>query len=371
MKKLLTFLVAAILAISVSVFSQFSALAWSAIPSATDWSLLPGNDVGGTPKPSIVSLNSTGLSVAFNGGEYAPGGDNAGVMYNKPVDLSNFSVTFKVDKAAGNYNLQNTGVDTWISICLLNQKDKYFNTNYAGQSQGIVVLIRPMAGKTRFEINMLTNNWNTASRGAYDVSGNEQGSTFTFATKKNSSGVYDVYINGTKLQFTGDNGLGGNDFIPAFTTLMESSDVYFYMGNSSRTANQSFQYTITNVNNTAIKGSGTTTTTTPTTTKTSSTANANTSAKGSATASAAVSAASGTASAASTVSGASAVSAIDSNTASDVSESTSADSAAASQAKTAQSSKGSPVGIIIGVIVAAAVIAGGVCVYFFVIKKRR
>ena len=64
-------------------------------------------------------------------------------MYAKPVDLNDFSVEFTVTKKAGDYNLQNTGVDSWISLCLLNKKDKYFNVNKAGQSQGIVTLIRP------------------------------------------------------------------------------------------------------------------------------------------------------------------------------------------------------------------------------------
>lgn len=228
--------------------------AWSAIQGTSDWENLPGNMTGGQAKPSTVALTSNGLEVTYTGGEYVPGGSNAGVMYTKGVKLSDFSVSFKVNEAAGNYNLQGTGVDSWISICLLNKKDKYFNINKAGESQGLVVLIRPMEGKTAFEINMLTNSWATASRGAYYVTGNEEGKTFTFATKLNAGGTYDIYINDTKVIFTGEGGIGGNDLTKAFTTLMESNSAYLYMGNSSRTANQNFKYTITKINGTTVKG---------------------------------------------------------------------------------------------------------------------
>lgn len=104
-------------------------------------------------------------------------------MYAKPVDLNDFSVEFTVTKKAGDYNLQNTGVDSWISLCLLNKKDKYFNVNKAGQSQGIVTLIRPMGSTTAFEINQLTNSWSTASRRSYPYEG-AMNTTFKVEIKK-------------------------------------------------------------------------------------------------------------------------------------------------------------------------------------------
>ena len=359
----------AVAAVLCAAAPLMASAAWSSVSGAADWSLLPGNNVNGTPVPSTVALTADGLSVAYTGGEYSPGGNNAGVMYNKPVDLSDFSVTFKVDKAAGNYNLQNTGVDTWISICLLNKSDKYFNTNSAGQSQGIVVLIRPMDGKTRFEINMLTVGWSGASRGAYELAGSEQGQTFTFATKLNGDGVYDVYINGTKLQFTGDGGLGGNDFTTSFTTLMKSSNTYLYMGSSSRTPNQTFQYTIKKVNDTTIAGTGTTNQTPQSTVTNNSTAT-NNGTKTSQTASKANSA-SAPASSTAAVSGA-ASSAVSTGPEIASAEQSEPETAVSSEASSqTNAGGGSHAGWIIGIIVVVVVLAaGGTCLYFFVFRKK-
>lgn len=216
---------------------------------------MPGNEVNGSPKPSNISLGSNGLTIGYTGGEYVPGGSNAGVMYALPVDLKDFSVEFTVTKKAGDYNLQNTGVDSWISLCLLNKPTAYFNVNKAGQSQGIVTLIRPMGNTTAFEINQLTNSWGTASRRAYMFPG-KMTTTFTVRIKKNSSGTYDYLVNGTKVDLTED---GGSDFTSAFTTLMEKGSVYFYMGVSSKDSAQQIEWRISKINGTAVKADSTAT----------------------------------------------------------------------------------------------------------------
>lgn len=140
-------------------------------------------------------------------------------------------------------------MDSWISLCLLNKPTAYFNVNKAGQSQGIVTLIRPMGNTTAFEINQLTNSWGTASRRAYMFPG-KMTTTFTVRIKKNSSGTYDYLVNGTKVDLTED---GGSDFTSAFTTLMEKGSVYFYMGVSSKDSAQQIEWRISKINGTAVK----------------------------------------------------------------------------------------------------------------------
>lgn len=228
---------------------------WNPISGTDKWVAMPGNEVNGSPKPSSISLGSNGLTIGYTGGEYVPGGSNAGVMYALPVDLKDFSVEFTVTKKAGDYNLQNTGVDSWISLCLLNKPTAYFNVNKAGQSQGIVTLIRPMGNTTAFEINQLTNSWGTASRRAYMFPG-KMTTTFTVRIKKNSSGTYDYLVNGTKVDLTED---GGSDFTSAFTTLMEKGSVYFYMGVSSKDSAQQIEWRISKINGTAVKADSTAT----------------------------------------------------------------------------------------------------------------
>ncbi len=228
---------------------------WNPISGTDKWVAMPGNEVNGSPKPSNISLGSNGLTIGYTGGEYVPGGSNAGVMYALPVDLKDFSVEFTVTKKAGDYNLQNTGVDSWISLCLLNKPTAYFNVNKAGQSQGIVTLIRPMGNTTAFEINQLTNSWGTASRRAYMFPG-KMTTTFTVRIKKNASGTYDYLVNGTKVDLTED---GGSDFTSAFTTLMEKGSVYFYMGVSSKDSAQQIEWRISKINGTAVKADSTAT----------------------------------------------------------------------------------------------------------------
>ena len=228
---------------------------WNPIPGTDKWVAMPGNEVNGSPKPSNISLGSNGLTIEYTGGEYTPGGSNAGVMYALPVDLKNFSVEFTVTKKAGDYNFQNTGVDSWISLCLLNKPTAYFNVNKAGQSQGIVTLIRPLGNTTVFEINQLTNSWSTASRRGYIFQG-KMTATFTVQIQKNASGTYDYILNGTKIDLTQD---GGSDFTTAFTTLMEKGNVYFYMGVSSKDSSQQIEWRINKINGTAVKADSTST----------------------------------------------------------------------------------------------------------------
>ena len=146
-------------------------------------------------------------------------------------------------------------MNSWISLCLLNKPTAYFNVNKAGQSQGIVTLIRPMGNTTAFEINQLTNSWGTASRRAYMFPG-KMTTTFTVRIKKNSSGTYDYLVNGTKVDLTED---GGSDFTSAFTTLMEKGSVYFYMGVSSKDSAQQIEWRISKINGTAVKADSTAT----------------------------------------------------------------------------------------------------------------
>lgn len=71
---------------------------WNPISGTDKWVAMPGNEVNGSPKPSNISLGSNGLTIGYTGGEYVPGGSNAGVMYALPVDLKDFSVEFTVTK---------------------------------------------------------------------------------------------------------------------------------------------------------------------------------------------------------------------------------------------------------------------------------
>lgn len=232
--------------------APLQASAWSAIPGTGDWVAMPGNLVNKTATPAKLSLGADGLTITYTGGEYTPGGDNAGVMYAKPVDLNDFSVEFTVTKKAGDYNLQNTGVDSWISLCLLNKKDKYFNVNKAGQSQGIVTLIRPMGSTTAFEINQLTNSWSTASRRSYPYEG-AMNTTFKVEIKKGTldgDDTYDFFVNGQKVDFAVD---AGAPFQPSFVTLMEKGEVYFYMGVSCKDDSQQIEWRINKINGQPVK----------------------------------------------------------------------------------------------------------------------
>lgn len=338
----------------------FSASAWNDISGASDWEQLPGNPVDGTAKPSIVNLTSRGLEVTYTGGEYQPGGNNAGVMYKKPVNINGFSVTFTIDKKPGNYNLQNTGVDAWVSLCLLNKADKYFNVNNASQSQGIVILIRAMDGpKTYFDIRQLTNSWSTAPRMGLEHPGDMQ-STYTVSFSKNADGAYDISINGQKVDLV-------EPFTKSFTTLMEKGSVYMYMGNSSRTANQSIKYTISKVNNTVIKSAGTASTVSSKTAVSNTVSNkassaavqTGTSAVSSSTASATVSS--------------SEVSADTSSVAGTSDTESMADSSVGSNTEVNSTGTAKKSGVSVPIIIAIVVVVlagGGAAVYFLIIKKR-
>ena len=249
-------ILSAVLIISAPNWQAKAATPWSSIPKTSDWLAMPGNQVNGTAKPSSISVDSNGMTITYTGGEYTPGGSNAGVMYANPIDLKNFSMEFTVTKKAGDYNLQNTGVDSWISLCLLNKSDAYFNVNKAGQSQGIVTLIRPMADITSFEIYQLTNSWSTASRRAYPFPG-KMTTTFSVQIKKNSSGIYEYSVNGQKVDMTLDS---GSDFTSSFTTLMEKGSVYFYMGVSSKDSSQQIEWKINKINGNTVKASDSATT---------------------------------------------------------------------------------------------------------------
>ena len=234
--------------------------AFKSIDGTTEWKALGGNTDPDTGKvtPSVIKMADNGLTVTYTGGNYQPGESNAGVMYALPVDISDFSVEFTVTKKAGNYNLQNTGVDSWISLCLLNKSDTYFNVKSAGKSQGIVTLIRPMAEGTLFNINMLTNSWTAAPRLNHTDS-HQMNSHFKVEIKKGSDGLYDYYVNGTQVDFVGG---GGFDFTTAFTKLMEKGDVYFYMGVSSYDFDENIEWRIEKINGKAVKPNVEATTTT-------------------------------------------------------------------------------------------------------------
>ncbi len=242
--------------------------AYQSIDGTTEWKALGGNTDPDTGKvtPSVIKMADNGLTVTYTGGNYQPGESNAGVMYALPVDISDFSVEFTVTKKADNYNLQNTGVDSWISLCLLNKPDTYFNVKSAGKSQGIVTLIRPMAEGTLFNINMMTNSWSAAPRLNHTDS-QQMNSHFKVEIKKGDDGLYDYYVNGTQVDFVGG---GGFDFTTAFTKLMEKGDVYFYMGVSSYDFDQKIEWRIEKINGKAVKPN-VTTTTSSTTTKTTTT----------------------------------------------------------------------------------------------------
>lgn len=239
--------------------------AFKSIDGTTEWKALGGNTNMDTGKvtPSIIKFTDEGLTVTYTGGNYQPGESNAGVMFAMPVDIADFSVEFTVTKKADNYNLQNTGVDSWISLCLLNKADTYFNVKSAGKSQGIVTLIRPMAEGTLFNINMMTNSWSAAPR-LNHLDSQQMNSHFKVEIKKGDDGLYDYYVNGTQVDFVGG---GGYDFTTAFTKLMEKGDVYFYMGVSSYDFDQDIEWRIEKINGKAVKPNVTTTAKTTTTTK--------------------------------------------------------------------------------------------------------
>ena len=232
--------------------------AFKSIDGTTEWKALGGNTNMDTGKvtPSIIKFTDEGLTVTYTGGNYQPGESNAGVMFAMPVDIADFSVEFTVTKKADNYNLQNTGVDSWISLCLLNKADTYFNVKSAGKSQGIVTLIRPMAEGTLFNINMMTNSWSAAPRLNHTDS-QQMNSHFKVEIKKGDDGLYDYYVNGTQVDFVGG---GGFDFTTAFTKLMEKGDVYFYMGVSSYDFDQKIEWRIEKINGKAVKPNVVTTT---------------------------------------------------------------------------------------------------------------
>ena len=196
---------------------------WNPISGTTEWVTMEGNKDYGTDTEHAVktSISNNGLTVTYTGGEYTGGGPNAGVMYAIPVSLDGFSVEFTVTKRADYYNTMGTGVDSWISLCLLNKPDKYFNIYKAGESQGIVTLIRPTATKTLFEICQLTNSWSSASRAAYE-STKDMRSTFKVEIKKGADGRYDYIVD--RVTFDAES-YGGTDFTPVFTKLMEQGKV--------------------------------------------------------------------------------------------------------------------------------------------------
>ena len=258
--KLFTMVLALCLLMSGLCLTVSADPAFKSIEGTTEWKALGGNTDPDTGKvtPSIIKFTDDGLTVTYTGGNYQPGESNAGVMYALPVDISDFSVEFTVTQKAGNYNLQNTGVDSWISLCLLNKSDTYFNVKSAGKSQGIVTLIRPMAEGTLFNINMMTNSWTAAPR-LNHLDSHQMNSHFKVEIKKGSDGLYDYYVNGTQVDFVGG---GGYDFTTAFTKLMEKGEVYFYMGVSSYDFDEKIEWRIEKVNGKAVKPNAATTTTT-------------------------------------------------------------------------------------------------------------
>ena len=243
----------AALVLTAGLSSVFAADYWNPIQGTTDWVAMDGNEVDDVPTPAGVVINDNGLTITYTGGEYTAGGSNSGVMYTKPVDLSNFSIEFTVTKRADDYNTLGTGCDSWISLCLLNKPDKYFNTKRAGESQGIVTLIRPMGDKTAFELTELTNSFPNGSRFAYEYPG-DKATSFKVEIKKGEDGIYDYYVNGVLADY---NDYGGRDFTKAFTRLMESGNVYLYMGVSSKDSTQEIQWTITKINGEPVKADAT------------------------------------------------------------------------------------------------------------------
>lgn len=249
--RVLTLALVACLLVTAGLSMAQAADYWNPISGTTEWVAMDGNDVDGTPTPARTVIGDNGLTITYTGGEYTAGGTNSGVMYALPVDISNFSVEFTVTKRADYYDttLADRGCDSWISLCLLNQPDAYFNTKKAGQSQGIVTLIRPTKTYTAFEVNQLTNAWNGASRACYEFPG-DMVNSFKVEIKKGDDGVYDYIVNGVTVDF---ESYSGYDFTTAFTRLMEKGNVYFYMGVSSKDSSQQIEWRITKINGQAVK----------------------------------------------------------------------------------------------------------------------
>jgi len=222
---------------------------WNPIQGTDDWVAMDGNDIDGTPTPAEVVMGDDGLTITYTGGEYTAGGTNSGVMYALPVDINDFSVEFTVIKRADYYNTLGTGCDSWISLCLLNKPDQYFNIKSAGKSQGIVTLIRPMETHTAFEVTQLMNNFYGNTLAAYECPGDME-MTFTVQIKMGDDGVYDYIVNGEVVNFVG---YGGSDFNLAFTKMMQKGEVYFYMGVSCKDSSQEIQWRINKINGVPVK----------------------------------------------------------------------------------------------------------------------
>lgn len=257
--KICTLVLCMVLATTIGMSTVQAANYWNPIAGTSDWVAMGGNEVDDEAVPADVVIDQNGLTVTYTGGEYTAGGSNAGVMYALPVDISDFSVEFTVLKRADYYNTAGTGCDSWISLCLLNKPDKYFNTKKAGESQGIVTLIRPMETHTAFEITQLTNNFAGGTRAAYEAPG-DMCTTYKVEIKKNDEGIYDYIVNGVTVDF---EGYGGSNFTSAFTRLMEKGEVYFYMGVSSKDSSQQIQWRITKINGKAVSVDQTVTPTEP------------------------------------------------------------------------------------------------------------
>ncbi len=251
---LLTLILCAALLVTTFLSPVLAAGYWNPISGTSDWVAMDGNEVDDTAVPADVSLDDHGLTVTYTGGEYIPGGPNAGVMYTKPVDLNNFSIEFTVTQRADYYNTLGTGCDSWISLCLLTSPEKYFNTNRAGESQGIVTLIRPADGMTRFELWALSNSFANNGMFCHEHNGDMK-TSFKIEIKKGEDGLYDYYVNGVLADY---ELYGGRDFSKAFVRLMESKEVYLYMGVSSKDSSQQIQWTITKINGEPVNGQSTT-----------------------------------------------------------------------------------------------------------------
>ena len=258
-KKILSVTMAVILCFSASsVFILSTELtAYAAQTVSTNVgtvTVMPGNLVNGSPKPFNVSMTTDGLKIEYTGGQYTSGGSNGGVVFDELMMPNGFSVEFTVLSTAPYYNPKQPAqsVDSWISLDLLKDKEKYHvSVGDPKVNQGLATLIRPTSSKTTlFEVFTILPTIKEWSDG-YCVPQSDTGmdiapkGRFKVELKKKSSGRYGYFVNGKEVNY---------DIEPDadFTTLMDSGKFYFYMGASCKREGEQISWVINKINNKSV-----------------------------------------------------------------------------------------------------------------------
>ena len=196
MKKILSIFTACVFMISLVTYASAA--------NASDW-----NNLG----PGATTITQVGSTITVAGvGQYT----KMGALYNKPVDLKNFSFEVSFDQWGAS-------ADQWFGLSLMNQKN-LFDLGDPTKGEGLVILMRPQ-GDTACAVitHSLTKANGLQEKKTFNgIALPTTGSKFKIEfTKENDT--YVCTINGTKLDddfsylsglFTNDAayfGLCGND----------------------------------------------------------------------------------------------------------------------------------------------------------------